>query len=73
MGKVLRCNLGSVLTKHRKSKGFKSGKEYARNIGVSDCTYTRIEAGYDCKISTFLEICKKANIDPKEIINKIVI
>ena len=51
-----------------KARGDKGVREFAREIGISPATLSRIEGGRLPDLETFEKLCAALKIDPKEIL-----
>lgn len=58
-------SLGKLLTERRGGRGV---REFAKDIGVSPATLSRIENGKLPDIETFSKICSFLKLDPAEIL-----
>jgi transcriptional regulator with XRE-family HTH domain len=58
-------SLGKLLTRRRGERGI---REFAKEIGVSPATLSRIESGKLPDIETFSKICSYLKLDPAEIL-----
>ena len=58
-------SLGKLLTERRGGRGV---REFAKEIGISPATLSRIENGKLPDIETFSKICSYLKLDPAEIL-----
>lgn len=72
--KLLRSNVGALVTRRRKELGWKSSKTFCAdpNNPLDESTYACIEAGYDFKFSTLMKVCKELKITPQELLKDLI-